>query len=231
MNNKGISLVTVIVIIIVMIIIATISIISGNKLIFETKELKDNQNIEGIKEAISRVQKEVSNSGTLTPKGEILIGRYSPAVGNGETQAIGWYLLDEEALKELGTPIDNGRFLVHYDRNEVLDMSDPLYYEQYNVVEMIYDSRDEKVNAANNNYEYNYPGEALGNISTSGDGKIMYRFFNDAKQTELYGEGWYYVTSADVPVKYVGKINNDYLVDYENAKYVLVTSQFERIGQ
>ncbi|MBR6253499.1 MAG: hypothetical protein IKR04_06670 [Clostridia bacterium] len=228
MNNKGISLVTVIVIIIVMIIIATVSIIAGNKLILDTKNYTDSQTIEGIKEAIDRVQNEIVNSGTLTPKGEKYIGRYSPAVGNGDVKAEGWYLLDESALKELGFPSQKGRFLVNYEKSEVLDMSDPTYFEKYNIVTFLYEQRDEKDYAKANSYSFTYIGEALEDIGSDGSG-LMYKFFNDAKQTELFGTGWYLVNPSDLPEKYAPHVTNSYLINYDRALYVMVTSYFERI--
>lgn len=232
MSNKGISLVSVIVIIIVMIIIATISIVAGNKLIFETKELKDNQTIESIKEAMNRLNSEINSSGTITPKGENYIGRASPAVGTGEERAYGWYLLDEEELTKLGIKEQKGRYLVNYEYNEVLDMNEAGYYERYNVINFMHDQITEMNEAKKNGTSFTCFGFALQNKSDENDGKVMYKNFNSARQTEMYGTGWYYINPETniLPEKYQGKITNEYLINYELAKYVKVTKSFERIG-
>ena len=228
MNNKGISLVTVIVIIIVMIIIATISIIAGNKLILDSKNLTDAASIESIKEAVNRLQKEAASSGIYTPKGESFVGKYSPAIGNGDIQAVGWYLLAEDDLLELGVRNNKGRYLVNYQKSEVLDMSDSTYVEKYNIVEFMYEQRDNKATEDENGNEYEYVGLKLTNKSSSGDGNIIYKLYNDTKQTEVFGTGWYYVSKEDLPEEYANYVTNSYLINYDNAKYVMVTSYFER---
>jgi len=220
MNNKGISLVTVVVIIIVMIIIATISIVAGNKLIVETKNLQELQNIETIRQAIDRVYQEYTNSGIYTPKGEGLIGRYSPAIAAGDVQAVGWYLLDEDALKELGVNELRGKYLVNYEYSQVLDMSDPTYYEKYCVVEFIYKQRELKDAAEREGRlsTFFYPGEALDNIEGDSDTGLMYKT-KYSKYTEVYGTGWYLVDSSLInDTEEI--VNGTYLINYDNAKYV-----------
>ncbi len=225
MNNKGISLITVVVIIIVMIIIATISIVAGNKLIFEAKNLQETQNIETIRQAINRLYQEYLNSGTFMPKGEGLIGRYSPAIANGEYQAEGWYLLDEDTLKELGVNDLRGRFLVNYEYSEVLDMSDASYFEKYNVVEFIYAQRALNNESIKNGTNFSYPGEALDDIEGDGDPGLMLKTKN-GKYTDLYGTGWYFVS----PTLIGENVKSSYIINYEDAKYVKYNEDtFERI--
>ena len=223
MNNKGISLVTVVVIIIVMIIIASVSIIAGNKLIVETKELANFQTIETIREAINRLYEDHINSGMITPKGEGLIGRYSPAIGNGDIQAVGWYLLDEDALTELGIN-QKGKFLINYKYSAVLDMSDSSYVEEYNVIEFMYNQRKLMENAikdgTTNSFEY--AGEELNN-----DTRVYVH--KSETQTDVYGLGWYYVEPSDMTEEYKTNVKGNYLINYDDAKYVRVDSAFERI--
>ena len=54
MNNKGVTMVTVIVMIIVMLIIATVSIVAGNKIIVSSKEYKVEQELQSVKAEVLR---------------------------------------------------------------------------------------------------------------------------------------------------------------------------------
>ena len=99
MNNKGITMVTVVVMIIVMLIIATVSIVAGNKAILEAKEYKLEQELQSVQAAVSRKKTEVNMAGSLIPIGEAYVGIKDPVLKSTGTDTIvatDWYLLDRE---------------------------------------------------------------------------------------------------------------------------------------
>lgn len=124
-NNKGVTLVSVIVILIVIIIIASVSIVGGSGLIIESKEHVKEENLIAVKDAIRRKQTEVSMSGVLTPGGATYVGLKNPVVGrreDGKELYAGedWYLLEENDLKELGIETDDTKYIVNYKLEAVL---------------------------------------------------------------------------------------------------------------
>lgn len=124
-NNKGMTLVSIIVILIVLIIIASVSIVGGSGLLVESKEQVKEENLIAVKDAIRRKQTEVSMSGVLTPGGATYVGLKNPVVGRDDTGAElfageDWYLLEETDLKELGIEGDDTRYVVNYKFEKVL---------------------------------------------------------------------------------------------------------------
>lgn len=106
-NNKGITLVSVIVVLIVIIIIASVSIVGGSGLLVESKEQVEEQELIAVKDAVKRRKAEVSLSGTLTPTGVSYAGLKNPVVGRDDAglelfAGKDWYLLEKEHLEELG---------------------------------------------------------------------------------------------------------------------------------
>ena len=239
MNKKGVTLVSVVVIIIVMIIIATTSIISGNKLILNAKNLTDNQKIESIKEAIGRKKTEINLQGTIMPKGESYPGTVDPLIGDGSYRAKGWYTLDQPDLLELGVKDLEGRFLVNYEYGEVYDMTKAEYLENYFVSSFIH----KIVKNVNDDFSgsLKYLGEKLRDIKYSGD--TGYRMYQEKSDDEdiFYGTGWYIVSantvidnlSGDVlpgsKLKDLIKSDDSFLVNYEDNKFKKVTNKFSEL--
>lgn len=216
MNNKGVTMVTVVVMIIVMLIIATVSIVAGNKLIVNSNEYKTEQEMQSVKAAILRRKSEVNMSGTLKPIGATYAGTVNPVLSSddGETiTATGWYLLDENNLEQLGVYDVTSRYLVNYDYEVVLQTKNDEYLEEYMVVEFIQEFI--KNNAAT--------GTQLKNKTTNDESGKMIK---NNKTNETFGTGWYVVAQSDFTAKYSKYIENDYLINYGTAKYVKMDSSF-----
>ena len=125
MNNKGMTLVSVIVILIVIIIIASVGVIGGNSLFIESKEQVNEQELTAVLDAVKRKKTEVSMSGVLTPGGKNYVGIRNPVVGregDGTEQLAGndWYLLEESHLEELGIQGNKNTYIVNYNIEVVL---------------------------------------------------------------------------------------------------------------
>ena len=128
-NNKGVTLVSIIVILIVIIIIASVGIISGNNLLVESKEQVEEQEYTAVLDAVRRRKSEVSMSGILFPAGNEYVGIQNPVVGragDGTEQYAGkgWYLLEEAHLVELGIEGNKNNYIVNYELEVVLLVSD-----------------------------------------------------------------------------------------------------------
>ena len=225
MNNKGVTMVTVIVIIIVMLIIATVSIVAGNKLIVSSNEYKVEQELQSVKAAVMRKKTEINMTGTLIPIGESYVGIKDPILKSDETGTItatGWYLLDEASLEKLGIYDASNRYIVNYDYEEVLSTKKSDYIEDYMVVNFMHE-------CINNNER---PGKMLENKGSANPSGVMYRN-NDTG--ELFGTGWYMLKkqsstySGDYTGDFATYIKNDYLINYENAKYVKLTTYFSEV--
>lgn len=219
MNNKGVTMVTVVVMIIVMLIIATVSIVAGNKLIVNSNEYKTEQEIQSVMAAVLRRKSEVNMSGTLTPIGLTYVGTANPILSSedGETiKADGWYLLDENSLEELGVYDVTSRYLVNYDYEVVLQTKNDEYFEEFMVVEFIQEFIGH--NAAT--------GTQLKNKTANDESGKMVK---NNKTDETFGTGWYIVAQSDFTAKYSEHIKNDYLINFGTAKYVKMDSSFVEI--
>ncbi len=236
MKNRGITLITVVVIIIIIVIIATTSLVAGNKLMVNAKILKDAQITESVKEALSRRTAEITMQGVITPKGDSYPGKVDPLIGDGTIVAKGWYLLEESDLINLGIKDVEDRFLVNYDYNEALNFTDNLYLEKFFVITFMHKVIDN--NSEDPNIEF--VGEKLYNKTSSNDTEHkMYK--NETGSTpEYFGNGWYFVTTNEMTqvlkeIDYIKDydfdtaITNNYLINYEKNKYVVVTSKYSEV--
>ncbi len=214
MNNKGITLVTVVVIIIVMTIIATTSIIAGNKIVVNTKEYSDEQIVENVREAVKRKKAEVLMQGSITPIGAGYPGKANPAVGDGSVIAEGWYQLDEPELRALGVMETNERMLINYEYEVVLPMRDPNYFEKYQLITLVH-----KIQSQFESGEVQaYFGEELYDVNYG-----MGNMYVDKATNTSYGTGWFYVTSDDIPAgyeQYTDSISWPYLFNYNTGEFV-----------
>lgn len=219
MNQKGITMATVVVMIIIMIIIATVSIVAGNRIIVNSKEYKEMQEIESVKSAVLRKKTEVNMAGSLLPIGESYVGIVDPIIKSDSTDTVvakNWYLLDEESLEKLGIHDASSRYLVNYDYEVVLSTTNPDYFEEYMVSEFLHELIEAK----------SVVGTPLENKKSSGDGLPMVK---NKKENEVFGTGWYLLRKEDFSDEYKDVIAHSYLVHYERAEYVKITSDFEGI--
>jgi fructose-specific component phosphotransferase system IIB-like protein len=132
-GNKGISLITVVVIIIVMIIIASLSIIQGNKVVLEARAHKKATNLIAVETAVGRIRTKLSLAqGDVIPEDVKLVGTKDPIIDSEENIiATGWYLLDEQALSELGIEKDDDGYLVNYYSGQVIIVSDGINKDDF----------------------------------------------------------------------------------------------------
>ncbi|MBR3280326.1 MAG: hypothetical protein IKI57_00570 [Clostridia bacterium] len=230
MNNKGITLVTVVVMIIVIIIIATVSILSGTRLITNSKKLSESEILESVRSAVQRKNAEIEMQGTITPIDENYPGQLSPIITPDSLECTNWYLLNDDNLEELGIKYSEGKFLVNYPKGIVISLADTDYAEKY----LIYRFMDE-VKAKKESEEIDeYEGTKLVNPSSSSDGRTYYRE-HEYEAREVFGNGWYRVNPTQIKNHlesvFEGKnldnyIKNDYLVNYDNYKMEKFTSEF-----
>lgn len=218
MNQKGVTLATVIVMIIIMIIIATVSIVAGNRLIVNSNEYKESQEIESVKAAVLRKKTEVNMAGSLVPIGESYIGIVNPVIKSDDDETIiaeGWYLLDEESLEKLGIHDVSSRFLVNYDYEVVIPTKEGKYIEEYMVAKYLHELIDSET----------VTGIALKD-KVSGDISIVI----DNEEQEVYGTGWYLIREEAFPEEYKEYIKNDYLFQFKRGEYIKMTPDFEEKG-
>ncbi len=134
-NQNGVTLVTMIVMVIVIAIIASVSIMGGVSVLREAKGNVAEENLATVKAVVSREAAKASTGGVLTPANATFYGienarlegiRYD-VTGNPEQviQNIGddWYLLDEDALEEMGVEYANEEYVVNYKLNVVIPLS------------------------------------------------------------------------------------------------------------
>ena len=235
MNNKGITLISVVVMIIIITIIATTSLLAGNVMITNSRKLADKEMIETVREAIMRRNSEIKMQGTVTPLGDSYPGQLSPYIADGRIEAVGWYLLNEEALDELGVKNSKLRYLVNYKTETVLALSDPNYVEDYLVCAFM-DIQNEEMNTG---AIEEYKGEALSISTTSTYNNHYYYRESDKYDTEVFANGWYILHPYAIKEKliengfdeeYLNEImHDDYLINFKDFKFEKVTSSFKYV--
>lgn len=219
MNQKGITLASIIVMIIVMILIATVSIVAGNRLILNSKDYVEEQELESVRSAVLRKKNEIGMMGSMTPIGEMYVGTADPTLQTATGRSVvatNWYLLDEGNLEELGVFDTTSRFLVSYEYEVVLPVKNPDYVEEYLVVQTMQDLKKE--------------GKTIGMALQDTYGQMV----RNLERNELFGSGWYLVKAEDwkdVTSEEVGAdITHSYVIQFDRAEYEKVTSQFEGVG-
>ncbi|MBO5142408.1 MAG: hypothetical protein J6C46_05345 [Clostridia bacterium] len=223
-NNKGVTIVTVIVMIIVMLLIATVSIVAGNKIIVNSNELKAEQELQSVKSAVLRKKSEVNMAGSLIPIGEAYIGIKDPILksdDSGTIKATNWYLLDETNLEKLGIYDSTSRYIVNYDYEQVLSTKNKEYIEEYMLIECI------QKYIANNSVV----GLELKN-KTSVSGSTTVTMVRDNETGNVYGTGWHLLrktATGELPTEYAEYIKHDYLINFNTAQYIKMDSNFEEI--
>ncbi len=134
-NERGVTLVTVIIMIVVITIIASVSIIQGVSVVKNANNQVNESNLADVKAVVARESAKFNTAGILTPANVTYYGeenatltgiKYDDA-GNksNETKEIGeeWYYLDENALKEMGIEYANETYVVNYRKNVVIPVS------------------------------------------------------------------------------------------------------------
>lgn len=134
-NEKGVTLVTVVVMIIVMTIIASVTIVGGVRALKEAKAQVKENNLAEVRTVVNREAAKVATAGVLTPANATLYGiknaklegtRFNDdGVQEQVIKTIGedWYLLDDEALKEMGIEYIDEDYVVNYKLNVVIPLS------------------------------------------------------------------------------------------------------------
>lgn len=122
-SENGITLVTIVIMIVIISIIAAVSIINGVSTVNNAKQQVKENNLAVVKAAVSREAAKAGTSGTFTPATAIFPGKENATV-EGTSIGEDWYLLDEEALNEMGIEYVNETYIVNYKLNVVITLSE-----------------------------------------------------------------------------------------------------------
>lgn len=135
-NQKGVTLVTVVIMIIVISIIATASIVASKQIFGESKESVLEKNKYLVETAVAKYAAKASTSGVFSPANEEFPGIQNPIfrftgednAGNkiDEDRKVGedWYLLLEEDLEKIGIKYADQNYLVNYKENIVIPLAE-----------------------------------------------------------------------------------------------------------
>ena len=122
-SQRGVTLVTMIVMIVVMAIIATVSITGGVEVVKNSKEQVKEDNYASVRNLVNREAGKVATGGIFTPANANLYGIKNAVLG-GQPIGEDWYLLDEEALNDMGIEFIDETYVVNYKLNVVIPMSE-----------------------------------------------------------------------------------------------------------
>lgn len=126
-DNKGVTLVTMVMVIIVITIIASISIIGGTEIIKNAKESKAKENLTAVKAFVNSIYVKQNTSGVFTPANSNYYGTPAFGIVSGDADILnGWYLIDEDDLKEMGIEYVEENYLVNYKANRVVVLNEYL---------------------------------------------------------------------------------------------------------
>ncbi|MBQ6860455.1 MAG: hypothetical protein IJO08_02270 [Clostridia bacterium] len=134
-NQRGVTLVTVVIMVVIMAIIATVSITGGVSVIHNAQDQVKERNLTDVKVIVSREAAKFGTSGVLTPVNIKYYGLENVELAgtkyndDGTTedviQKIGedWYFLDEDSLVEMGIEFAEETYVVNYRYNIVIPLS------------------------------------------------------------------------------------------------------------
>ena len=126
-ENKGVTLINMMIIIIVLVIISSVSIIGGREILQNSKNSKKEENLAAVKSVVNQISIKQGTSGVLTPSTAEIYGKSAVGVLSGDESSLeDWYILDEEELEKLGVEYIEESYLVNYEKNKVYAMSEYL---------------------------------------------------------------------------------------------------------
>ena len=126
-DNKGVTLVTMVMVIIVITIIVSISIIGGTEIIKNARESKAKENLTAVKAFVNSIYVKQNTSGVFTPANSNYYGTPAFGIVSGDADILnGWYLIDEDDLKEMGIEYVDENYLVNYKANRVVVLNEYL---------------------------------------------------------------------------------------------------------
>lgn len=125
MNNKGVTLVNMLIIIIVLVIIAGVSISGGLDILNSSKESNKEENLAAVKSVVNEINIKLGTAGVFTPGHVELYGESAVGVLSGDSDVLAnWYILDQADLEDLGITYVDENYLVNYEENKVFAMSE-----------------------------------------------------------------------------------------------------------
>lgn len=126
-DNKGVTLITMVMIIIVITIIASVSIIGGTAIVENAKESQAKENLTAVKSVINNIYVKQNTSGVFTPANTNYYGTPAYGLVSGDADILnGWYLIDEDDLKDMGIEYIEENYLVNYKVNKVVVLNEYL---------------------------------------------------------------------------------------------------------
>lgn len=124
-RNSGVTLINMMIIILVIIIISSVSIIGGRQLLEDSKESQKKENLASVQAVVNSISLKYGMSGTLTPGNMKLYGQKAVGILSGDSATLeDWYILDVNALEEMGIEYTNEEYIVNYRENRVISMSE-----------------------------------------------------------------------------------------------------------
>ena len=210
-DNKGITLISVLIMVIVIIILASIAIIGGTKNVEEARNSPKEQNLAMIKAAVNDISIKKATAGVFTPADVTLYGTVvseMPEIASKIPDHLleGWYVLEEHDLEKLGIEYANEIYAVNYDKNEVLVFSD---YVEENEGSVFYANLNPSGGIVSFNVVKLAVGSFIGKLPTPTKAGYIFK-------------GWYTEPDeANVRVDVHGK-------EIDNGKKITVTSKAEQ---
>ena len=132
-KNKGVTLVNMMIIVVVIIIISTVSIIGGVRIIENSRDTQNQENLATIQAIVNRIHLKEATGGVFTPASSLKYGKSASEILSGESEQLkDWYVLDEEDLGKMGIEYFGERYLVNYKANMVVTME---FYESNGIPE------------------------------------------------------------------------------------------------
>lgn len=126
-DNRGVTLVTMVMVIIVITIIASVSIIGGTEIMKNAKESKAKENLTAVKSIVNNIYIKQNTAGVFTPANSTYYGTPAFGIVSGDADTLnGWYLIDEDDLKEMGVEYVEENYLVNYKANKVVALKEYL---------------------------------------------------------------------------------------------------------
>ena len=153
-DNKGVTLVTMIMVIIVITIIASVSIVGGNEIMKSAKESKAKENQTAVEAIINSIYIKQNTAGVFTPANSSYYGTPAFGVVSGDVNLNGWYLIDEDDLNEMGIDYIEESYLVNYQANQVVSLNE--YLTTGKLGDTVNIANEENDSSMELSYQYGY---------------------------------------------------------------------------
>ena len=128
-EDRGATLITILIMVLIMLIIASIAIIGGKGLLHQSQDSAKQDRLMAVKAVVNDISAKYAYAGVMVPANVEIYGKPIASIAEFVTEfpgdiVQGWYLLEQNDLENMGVKYVDEVYVVNYEQNKVLTLND-----------------------------------------------------------------------------------------------------------